>query len=133
MPTFADAASVAEAFPEVTIGDRHGHRTWLVRGKAFSWERPFHKTDLKRFGDTPPPSGDILAVTVADQSEKQAVLASDPATFEIDHFRNRPVVLVQLEAISASRLQAVMEDAWLACAPTALARDYLQSRRADSS
>lgn len=127
MPNFADVAAIAEGFPEVTVGDRHGHRTWLVRARTFCWERPFHQTDLKRFGDIPPPSGDILAITTADMSEKLGVLAVDPALFDIEHFRNRPVVLVRLEAISASRLQTVLEDAWLACAPRALARQYLGS------
>lgn len=125
MPTFDDAAAIAEAFPAVSIGSRHGHKTWLVQGKAFAWERPFHKADLTRFGEAPVPTGDILAVTVADRNDKEAALAMHPAVFDIEHFQNYPAVLVQLDRVSLDALRTVLEDAWLACAPVGLARDYL--------
>ncbi len=66
MVTVDDAARMALALPEVTEGERHGNRTWFVGAKAFAWERPFSKADIKRFGDTQPPDGPIIAVRVAD-------------------------------------------------------------------
>src|SRR5256885_8373140 len=95
--TFEDAAAVAMALPEVTEGLRHGRRTWFVRGKGFAWERPFSKADIKRFGDETPPDGPILAVSVEDMHEKEAVLDSHPeAFFNIAHFDGYPAVLIQL-------------------------------------
>src|SRR5207253_2278699 len=53
--TFDQVAAIALALPDVTEGDRHGHRTWFVGKKGFAWERPFSKADIKRFGDATPP------------------------------------------------------------------------------
>jgi hypothetical protein len=125
--TIDGAAQLALALPEVTEGERHGNRTWLVNGKAFAWERPFSKADLKRFGDVAPPDGPIFAVRVADLGEKEAVLAAEPtAFFTIPHFDGYSAVLIQLKKVQRKALREAIVDGWLACAPTQLADRYLK-------
>jgi hypothetical protein len=66
--TIDDVALIASELPVVTEGESRGNRTWAVGGKAFAWDRPFSKADVKRFGAETPPDGPILAVRVEDLS-----------------------------------------------------------------
>src|SRR5579863_6760945 len=126
MATVDDAGRMATDLPEVTAGDRHGNQTWFVAGKAFAWERPFSQADLRRFGEQTPPDGPILAVRVADLGEKEAMLAAHPeAFFTISHFDGYSAVLIQLRKVSAPALREAVTDGWLACAPPALVRQFL--------
>ena len=130
MATLDDFALMATELPEVTEAERHGNRTWFVGGKAFAWERPFSKADIRRFGETVPPAGPIVAVRVGDLAEKEAVLASSTeAIFTIPHFDGFAAVLVQLTAVTKKALRDVVIDAWLACAPPELASAYLSKRK----
>ncbi len=51
MVTVDDAARIALELPRVTEGERYGNRSWSVDGKAFAWDRPLSKADIRRFGD----------------------------------------------------------------------------------
>ncbi len=123
MVSVDQAARMALDLPQVIEGERYGNRTWFVAGKAFAWERPFTKADLRRFGDATPPEGPILAVRVADLGEKEAVLAAQSgAFFTIPHFDGYSAVLIQLRAVTKRALREAIVDGWLACAPPNVAR-----------
>lgn len=127
MMTMNQVSELVSTLPEVSEGVRHGHRAWSVGGKTFAWERPLTKADIKRFGDQIPPAGPVLAVSVADLGEKEAVLAANSkAFFTIAHFDNYPAVLIQLNLVTKKALVEALVDGWLASAPPKLTDAYLK-------
>jgi len=131
MVTLDEVARFAEGLPEVTVGERHGHHTWFVATKAFAWDRPFSKADIKRFGAETPPDGPILAVSVDDLEEKEAVLAANHrGFFTIEHFNGYAAVLIQLRVAAPGVVRDAVVDGWLSVAPPALAEAYVAAERA---
>lgn len=132
MVTVEQVAAIAESLPQVTVGERWGNRSWLVGGKVFAWVRPFSKADVKRFGADPVPDGPILAVTVEDLAEKEAVLAArHRGFFTIEHFNGFSAVLVQLRVAAPGVVREAVVDGWLAVAPAALAAEFVAAEKAD--
>ena len=130
MITIDEVAAMAAAFPGVTEATKWGNRTWMVGKHGFVWERPFSKADIRRFGDAPVPAGAIVGLRVEDLGEKEAVLAQGrTGFFTIAHFEGYPAVLVQLSVVGKRHFREALEDAWLSCAPEALAREYLATKR----
>ena len=55
------------------------------------------------------PRDDVLAVRVANQSEKEMLLKSDPATFFTEpHYNGFPAILVRLPAIDVDELAELL-------------------------
>jgi len=132
MASLEDVERLVAALPETVEATRHGTRTWAVGGKAYAWERPFSKADLKRFGDETPPAAPILAVRVEDLAEKEAVLAARAGDgfFTIPHFDNYAAVLVELDKASEPALREALLDGWLVFAPPELAKAHLDGNTA---
>jgi hypothetical protein len=74
-----------------------------------------------------PPDGPILGVRVDDLGEKEAVLAANTrGLFTIPHFDGYAAVLIQLNTVTDNALHEAIVDAWLSCAPSKLAAQYLE-------
>jgi hypothetical protein len=100
---------LADALPGAVVGTRWGNRTWMVGGHGFAWQRPLTKADVKRYGDEPPPSGDLFAVIVDGLDGKDAILAMDlPGFFTIPHFDGYAAVLVELRLARLADVRAAL-------------------------
>ncbi|MGO8991953.1 MAG: hypothetical protein ACLQVI_01395 [Polyangiaceae bacterium] len=116
--TLDDVARIAEALPDVTVGESYGNRAWFAGGKPFAWVRPFSKADIKRFGGETPPTGPIVAVRVTDLAAKEAALAANPnAFFTIPHFDGYAAILIQLPKVTMRALTGALREGWEAGAP----------------
>jgi len=110
--TFADVDAFATRLPGVTVGTSWGQRTWMVAGRAFAWQRPFTKADIRRFGDETPPAGEILGVRAESLDAKDALLEiAPPGFFTIPHFHGYPALLIALRKARARDVRAAIADA----------------------
>jgi hypothetical protein len=63
----------------------------------------------------------VIAIRVADETEKQAMLSLDSNVFFTEpHYDGYPAVLVRLPAIDQALLEKVIGDAWRLRAPRRL-------------
>jgi hypothetical protein len=113
--TLDDAHRIAAALPQATSEpDGFAYR---VDGKLFTW------IWLERVQPKRPrvPNPQVIAVRVADETEKQAMLALDPDIFFTEpHYDGYPAVLIRLPAIDEALLEKVIGDAWRLRAPRRL-------------
>jgi hypothetical protein len=127
--TWEDVEASALRLPlvEETVGRTDGWRVWKIaggKGRQVVWERPMRASDLRVLGDAAP-SGESIAVRVADMDAKRARLAEFDACFDIPHFAAYTAVLIRLDEIDAGDLRELVEEAWLAVAPARVAKQWL--------
>jgi hypothetical protein len=122
-----DVRRIALALPDtVEAEDRFA---FSVRNKGkdkgFVWVW-LERTDPKK---ARVPNPKIIAVRVADEGEKQALLAANTKKFFTeDHYNGYPAVLVRLAAIRPRELEELI-DAWRAMAPKALVKEFDQESK----
>ncbi len=110
MATEDDARRIALSLPETSEKPSYGTPGFRVKDKLFA-----------RMHDLP----ETLVVWVADMAEKEALLASSPATFfETPHYDGYPMLLVRLPAIDVDELAEVLSDSWRARAPRRLLAEH---------
>jgi hypothetical protein len=69
------------------------------------------------------PNPGVIAVRVANLSQKDLLLSADPVKFFTEpHYNGYPAVLVRLKAVSVADLRMLIEDAWRCQAPAALTK-----------
>jgi hypothetical protein len=128
MASFDDVRSLALALPETSEKLSRGRCQWRVRDKLFVWERPLRRGEVEALGDAAP-DGPILGARVEHLGVKDGLLEEDPSVyFTTPHFEGYPAVLVRLQRISATELEELVTEAWLARAPRRLATAYLEDR-----
>jgi hypothetical protein len=118
-----DVRRIALALPDTSEAEDHFAFSVRNRGKqkAFLWawnERVEPKKPRV-------PRADVVAIRVADQLDKEALLASDEETFFTEpHYNGFPAVLVRLPSIELDELEELIVDAWRCQAPQALADSF---------
>jgi hypothetical protein len=119
MATQEDLRRICLSLPAVTE-DPNGFR-FFVDGKQFVWawlERTEPKGPRR-------PNRDVVAVRVADELAKQALLMFDAGVFFSEpHYDGYPAILVRLPAIDLDLLRDVLTDGWRSRAPRRLVRAF---------
>jgi hypothetical protein len=106
MPTQGDVRRVLSL--PATTEDARGFR-FFVDGKQFVWSW-MQRVDPKRARVANP---DVIAVSVRDEDEKQALIALDDAVFFTEpHYDGYNAILVRLPAIDLTLLERVLRAGW---------------------
>jgi hypothetical protein len=116
MADAGDVHRIALSLPHA-IQDGSKIRYLVDGGKAFAWTWK-KRVEPKRARVE---QLDVFAVRVANEEEKQVLIASDPGKFFTEpHYNGYPAVLVRLEAIDSDELGELLMDAWRVAAPRKL-------------
>jgi hypothetical protein len=125
-PTRDDVDALALTLPEVTRQGTPEHPAYAVRGRTFLLWRGPRKDAVDP--DTGERLTDVIAVVVASQADKEALLQSGPPWFTTPHFDGYAYVLVRerdLHLVDEVELAEVVTDAWASRAPKRLVDETL--------
>ncbi|MFD2078501.1 hypothetical protein SAMN05421678_106106 [Actinopolymorpha cephalotaxi] len=122
-----DVRRIALALPETTEGEDHFGFSVRNKGKergfAWTWMERVHPKKARV------PQPEVLAVRVANEGEKQDLLASDSEKFFTEpHYNGYPAVLVRLANVPVDELAELLTDAWRCQAPRQLVKEFDAAR-----
>ena len=102
-----DVRSIALQLDGVQEIDSDGF-DFRVNGHGFVWSYPERVPGSRRVIRT-----DVAVLFVGDEAEKQALLLGEPELFfTAPGYEGRPLVMVRLARVDATRLAELVEDAW---------------------
>ncbi|HET6954324.1 MAG TPA: MmcQ/YjbR family DNA-binding protein [Acidimicrobiales bacterium] len=111
MATEDDVRRIALSLPETIEKPWYGTPGFRVKDKGFLRIRAEAEGGL--------------VVFVADEGEKEALLASEPGKFfTTPHYDGHPIVLVNLPAIDEDELTELIADSWRLKAPKRVLKAY---------
>jgi hypothetical protein len=122
MATQADVRHLAMKLPEVTEGEDH----FAFSVKSGTKEKGFAWVWLERIEPKQArvPQPDVLAVRVANEAEKEMLVAADPEKYFTEpHYNGFPAVLVRLAAVDVDELEELLIDGWRCQAPRRLVQE----------
>jgi hypothetical protein len=104
--TEADVRTAALSLPATTEKPSYGTPGFRVKDKLFARIRE---------------EGNVLAVWVIDEAEKQAMIESEPKKFfTLPHYDGHPMVLVHFRAIGKKELKELLTESWRLRGPAKL-------------
>jgi hypothetical protein len=121
MATQAHVRRIAMSFPGVEEGTDRFAFSVMNKGKlkGFAWVW-LERLEPKKART---PNKGVLAVRVANNAQKDLILASDPRKFFTEpHYNGFPAVLVRLKEVTVADLRVLLEEAWRCQAPKELTR-----------
>jgi len=105
MVTEDDVRRVALSLPATSEKPSYGTPGFRVKDRLFA--------RIREEGE-----GDVLVVWVADESEKQGLVSSEPAKFfTTPHYDGHPIVLVRFDGIDIEELRELLTESWRLRAP----------------
>jgi hypothetical protein len=132
MVTARDLRRIVLALPETVASDEglafSVRNKGKLKGLAWAWMERVHPKKARV------PNHEVLAVRVADETAKEALLSADPRKFFTEpHYNGYPAVLVRLAEVSKAEISALLHEAWRIQAPRDLVAGKPPPRRRQPS
>jgi hypothetical protein len=123
MASQEDVRRIALSLPETAQAETGFAFSVLNRGKQKGFAWVWQERILPKKPRVPCP--DVIALRVADEAEKQILLAADAEKFFTEpHYNGYPAILVRLPAIEVDELAELITDAWRCMAPRTLVSEF---------